>query len=260
MNFKVLGIALGTVGVLALIVIMGAVSQKNESSAASTGSNNEYGTSPNGIVFTEAYSLGCPACKDHHDAYLHHAREKYKDQIVFRLKHFPLKVNFRNAFAAHRAVEAAAMQNKFWEMHDKIYETQPEWKYPPVNRQPTKTQTNPVPFFEGLAEELGLDVEQFKADFKSQEVSNIINADQEEVQAKGATDTPTIFIKKGNDREDEKVNSSTVYTQRDQWFDEILEEFEDNQDSTTDEEPDETTGKEETDGSTDESEKEETTE
>jgi protein-disulfide isomerase len=43
-------------------------------------------------------------------------------RVVFR--EFPLAGLHKNAFDAARAAEAAELQGRFWEMHDKLYENQ----------------------------------------------------------------------------------------------------------------------------------------
>ncbi len=49
------------------------------------------------------------------------------DTVTFVYKHFPLPMH-PHAVAAARATEAAALQGKFWEMHDLIFEKQSEWR------------------------------------------------------------------------------------------------------------------------------------
>ena len=226
MNFKPVGIFLAIVGVLALIVVMGAISQGEEAvSGSNQGSRNEFGTSPYGIVFTEAYSLGCPKCKTHHEQYLDDYRKEYGDKIVFKFKHFPLKSSWPHVLAGHRAVEAAARQNKFFEMQDKLYEVQLDWR----------DESNPVPLFKEIAKDLGMDVEQFETDFKSKEVFDIINNDEKELKRKGVTETPTIFIKKGTDREEEKADGDDILNNPNKWFTDLLAEFEDDNSSADDE-------------------------
>ena len=244
MNFKPIGIALAIIVIFSSIVLVGAISQDDVATGTNQGSRNQIGTSPHGIIFTEAYSLGCPKCKQHHDQYLGNTREQYKDQIVFKLKHFPLKSSWPHVLAGHRAVEAAAKQDKFWEMHDRLYEIQLEWR----------DESNPLPLFKEIAGELGMDVDQFETDFKSKEVFDIINNDEKELKAKGVTETPTIFIQKGSDRTEEKVSGDEILADPDQWFTDLLEEFvEDDQvledDEPTEEDEEEVEESQETDDS-----------
>ena len=54
--------------------------------------------------------------------------------------------------------------------------------------------TNPVPQIETFAKEIGLDLEQFRADFESTEVNDIINQDEEYLKSLGVDGTPAYFF------------------------------------------------------------------
>ena len=90
----------------------------------------------------------------------------------------PLSMHSR-ARPAHAASEAAAMQGKFWEFHDKIFSDQ---------RNLTDEQ------FVKYAEELGLDVEKFKKDLASAEVAKRLDQDVAQAGTLGVTGTPAFFI------------------------------------------------------------------
>jgi protein-disulfide isomerase len=93
----------------------------------------------------------------------------------------------QNAFAAARAAEAAGLQNKYWQMHDTLYDQ--------ANWQQWTTSSNPPQFFNGYAQQIGLNVEQFKKDYASDKVNSAINAD---LAAFGKTKqqqaTPAFFL------------------------------------------------------------------
>ena len=76
------------------------------------------------------------------------------------------------------------MQNKFWEMHRMLYETQPAWSDSP----------DPLASFEKYAAKIGLDLARFKADMKSEQVNARISADQRRGKSIGVESTPTIFV------------------------------------------------------------------
>ena len=149
------------------------------------GSRNIYGISPKGIILEEAYSLGCPTCAEYHQV-LKPLREEFKDRVIFRPVHYPLISSFPNALAAHRAVEAAARQGKFWQMHDLLFEKRDLWIY--------STTNNPVPQFEQFASELGLDIEQFKTDFSSTQVNKAIQDDTAYLDDLGVAETPRFIF------------------------------------------------------------------
>ncbi|MYB39905.1 thioredoxin domain-containing protein [Candidatus Saccharibacteria bacterium] len=150
----------------------------------SPASQNVFGNGED-LLLVEAYSLGCPACADYHPI-LKQIREEYKDQITFQVVHFPLAVMFGNSRAAHQAVEAAAKQGKFWQMHDILFERRDLW---------TALHTEqPFPQFEIFAEEIGLDLEQFRQDFHSTEVGDVIDEDERYLRSLDVSATPTFFL------------------------------------------------------------------
>ena len=167
-----------------------------------------------GITLIEAYSFSCPACAEFHPI-LKQIHEEYSDEIVFQVVHYPLSDNFKNARVGHQAVEAAALQGKFWEMNDLLFEKRNLW---------TQQYTDdPVPQINIFAEEIGLDIEKFKADFESAEVSNIIDKDEEYLANLGVVSTPTFFI---NGEKVESSQLSTIETAR-QTLDRVLNPEED---------------------------------
>lgn len=144
---------------------------------------HKQGAGNKGVTLIEYGDFECPACGAYYPL-VKQVKEKYKDDITFQFRHFPLVQIHRNAMAAHRAAEAAGKQNKFFEMHDMLYERQQSWK----------SETNPTAIFEGYAAELGLNIEQFRRQAASGDINDIINADIKAGQAADATATPTFVI------------------------------------------------------------------
>jgi len=97
-------------------------------------------------------------------------------KIVF--KHLPLSIHSKAA-AAHAAAEAAYQQEKFWEMHDKIFASQREMS-------PEK--------YELYAAEIGIDVDRYKKDLVSAKVKKRIDGDSQAAAKLGVTGTPAFFI------------------------------------------------------------------
>lgn len=181
---------------VAVVVVLGGVfwftrdkSQTNTSSnnGNSNGnvqpSNHTYGEGKSGVTLTEYADFQCPACGAYFPI-VKEVKEKYKDQVTFQFRSFPLVKLHQNARAAHRAAEAAAKQGKFWEMHDLLYENQQSWESLP----------DPKSAFEGFAQQIGLNIDQYNKDFASDEVNDIINADFSEGSKLGVNSTPTFFL------------------------------------------------------------------
>lgn len=148
-----------------------------------SGSNHVIGANTAGVAIVEYGDFQCPACGQYFPI-LQQIKQQYGDQISFQFAHFPLVQIHQNAMAAARAAEAAAKQNKFWEMHDLLYTNQNSWSETP----------NPTPYFEGYAKQLNLDLDQFRKDQASQAVGDTINADVVKVKALGGNSTPTFVI------------------------------------------------------------------
>jgi protein-disulfide isomerase len=100
--------------------------------------------------------------------------------IRFAFRHFPLVEIHPHALAAAAAAEAAALQDRFWEMHDVLFHRQKSLEDDDLRR---------------YADELGLDVERFDADRLSDEALRRVRRDVESGTASGEVQgTPTLFI------------------------------------------------------------------
>lgn len=136
------------------------------------------------VTLVEYGDFQCPACGSYYPI-VKQVKEKYKDDIKFQFRNLPLSQIHPNAFAGARAAEAAGLQNKYWEMHDTLYEQQNTWS----------SASNPKSYFEDYASQLGLDTAQFKTDFASSAVNKAINADIAAFKKTGATmQTPSFFL------------------------------------------------------------------
>jgi len=145
--------------------------------------NHIYGEAKSGVTVTEYGDFQCPACFAYFPVF-RQLKEKYKDQVAFQYRNFPIIGAHKNAMAAHRAAEAASRQGKFWEMHDMLYTTQKSWE----------ASTTASQIFEGYAKDLGLDIERFKQDVASDSVAANIQADSTAGKDAGVQGTPTFFI------------------------------------------------------------------
>lgn len=136
------------------------------------------------VTLIEYGDFQCPSCGSYYPI-LKQLEEKYREHVSFAFRHFPIINIHPNAFAASRAAEAAGKQGKFFEMHDKLFETQNSWG---------QVATNQQSLFESYAEELGLNMEQFKADYISQAVADRINRDVSSAKQFNISGTPTFIL------------------------------------------------------------------
>src|ERR1700749_3927464 len=107
--------------------------------------DNIHGDFSAAITPVEYGDYQCPHCR-HADKVVKQIQELFGYQLKFVFRNFPLGGIHPLAVPAAIAAEAAARQNKFWEMHQLIYESQ--------HQLFDKS-------FRLFAEELGLNVVQF---------------------------------------------------------------------------------------------------
>lgn len=167
----------------------------DDENVSAQGSQNYYGKLDSPVTFTEFVDFQCEACYAYYP-YVKQVKEKYKDRVRFQVRNYPISSGHQFAYLAARSAEAAARQNKFWEMHDKIFEGQKIWEQ----------SQSPEKYFDGYASEIGLNLEKYKTDRDSASVAAVINKDLKDVEALGGTGTPTFVI---NGRLVEKVERST---------------------------------------------------
>ncbi len=141
------------------------------------------------VVLVEWSDFQCPYCTRAQRPI--HGLLEARDDVAFVYKHMPLSFH-PAAYPAALAVEAAGKQGRFWEMHDALFDLG-KGIGDHVDKEVPVPPAGPVPF-ESLAEELGLDVERYRADFRSDEVEAIVAADREEAAALGVNGTPTFFV------------------------------------------------------------------
>lgn len=170
--------------VLAFVGLI-AFNRDGEEAVAAEPSQHIYGEGGKQVTLIEYADFQCPACYDYEPT-MQAIREKYKDEINFQFRNFPLAQIHPNALAAHAAAEAASRQGKFWEYHDLLYEEQKSWSTVSTNERSA--------VFEQYATQLELDLEQFRADIGDPGVRAIINADIKEGKSIGATGTPTFVL------------------------------------------------------------------
>ena len=145
-------------------------------------------TSPKATI-VEYGDLQCPACGAY-ESVVQGILAKYPNDVRVVFRHFPLTQIHQNALLAAKFTEAAAIQGKFWEMHDLLYEKQDEWGNlaAPLSREQVLT------YFKTYASQLSLDVNKFTTAIETNEAINIINEDISAGTASGVNATPTFFV------------------------------------------------------------------
>jgi protein-disulfide isomerase len=113
-----------------------------------------------------------------------HAIEQVEQQlggnVRFAFRHFPLTGIHPHALAAAAAAEAAALQGRFWDMHELLFRRQKALEDGDLRRYATQ---------------LGLDVAAFDRDRASSAAADRIRRDVDSGLASGqVAGTPTLFI------------------------------------------------------------------
>jgi protein-disulfide isomerase len=144
-----------------------------------------FGKADSKVVFIEYGDFQCPGCGKAYPT-IKKLTEKYKDQIAFVFRNYPIVSIHPNARAAAGAAEAAGLQGKYWEMHSMLYESQSAWQ-----SLGSKERTD---FFVEYAKELGLNAEVFTTDFASTKVNQKISFDQALGKKANVSATPTLFL------------------------------------------------------------------
>lgn len=186
MNKQFLGIIIAVlVGLFGIFALTNKDDNGGEGGSDTTASASEHvqGKADSNVTLIEYGDFQCPACKSYYPI-IKQLESEYADKVKFQFRHYPLTSIHPNAFLGSRAAEAAGKQNKFFEMHDILYENQDSWAQ----------SQDPTPIFEGYASQLELNLEQFKTDMKSAGVADVINADIKAGQAAKANSTPTFVL------------------------------------------------------------------
>lgn len=173
--------------IVGIIVIFGGIIAYNKTQKASLpksgGSSNVYGNLESKVTLTEFVDFQCEACYAYYPT-IKEVKEKYKDRVKFQVRHFPIGSSHQHARLAASYAEAAAKQDKFWEMHDKIFEGQKRWEQ----------SSEPAEIFDSYAKDIGLDVKKLRTTIEKPEIAAIINADLDAVKQLGGTGTPTFVL------------------------------------------------------------------
>lgn len=125
----------------------------------------------------------CPSCKAYYPL-VKQLQSDFKGKLLFVYRYFPLANIHPNAINSADAAEAANKQGKFWEMHDKLFDTQDTWA----------TSNDARNIFKSYAQQLGLNMDQFTKDFDDPATEKLVtNAMQADLDM-GLNGTPTFFL------------------------------------------------------------------
>jgi protein-disulfide isomerase len=130
------------------------------------------------LTLVEYADYECPYCGDAH-VVVKRLQDELGPRLRFVFRNFPLTQVHPYAQLAAEAAEAAGAQNRFWEMHERLYENQAALS-PELIR--------------AAAQGLGLDMERFEKDLASGQFRERVKNDFMGGIRSGVPGTPTFFI------------------------------------------------------------------
>jgi Na+/H+ antiporter NhaA len=130
------------------------------------------------LTLIEYGDFQCPYC-GRAEAVTRDLLQAFGDDLAFVFRHLPLSDVHEHAEQASEAAEAAGVQGRFWEMHDRLLAHQGSLELEDLV---------------GHAAELGLDVGRFTDDLMSRRFSMRVARDVESADESGVAGTPTFFI------------------------------------------------------------------
>jgi Na(+)/H(+) antiporter nhaA 2 len=148
-----------------------------------------YSKSDSKVTLVEYGDYQCPGCKTASNR-IKAIAEEYKGKINLVFRNYPLVSIHPNALAAASVAEAAGLQGKYWQMHDLLYDKQDEWT--------SATANDRMDYFIEYANELKLNIDQFKKDIESEKVKAKIKYDQA-IGAKAKVSGTPSFTLNGKD-------------------------------------------------------------
>jgi protein-disulfide isomerase len=139
---------------------------------------------PNAPVTLEEFAdFQCPSCGAYYPE-LKKIESEFGDKLRVIFRERPLVPPHDHALMAAQAAEAAGLQDRFWEMHDKLYENQTAWS----------EAKDLVPVFVDYAKQIGLDTDRFMKDLNGEKVATRIFQDGKRVHFLNVNSTPTFFV------------------------------------------------------------------
>jgi protein-disulfide isomerase len=158
------------------------------------------GTADAKLTVVEYGDYQCPYCGQAYPI-VKKLQKEFGDDLRFIFRNFPLSDMHPHAEAAAEVAEAVALQGKFWEIHDTIYENQRDLSSEALARYIT---------------EVGADVGQVAKDIKSGAPRQRVEADFEGAIRSGANGTPTFFVN------GERYDGSWMYDPFSEYLKELL--------------------------------------
>lgn len=134
------------------------------------------------VRIVEYIDYQCMACQKA-SKHIRGLMDRHPGKIYLEVRFFPLSMH-RHGFASAVLAQCAAEQGKFWELHERLFETQLWWG----------GLDDPASAFLGFGRTLGLDITRLEACIASETAKAKVEAGRAEAQALGVRSTPTFLV------------------------------------------------------------------
>jgi protein-disulfide isomerase len=140
-------------------------------------------TAPVWIV--EISDFQCPFCRQWHEKIYPVIHKEFIVPGHVRMAYVNLPLNIhQHAVPAALTAMCAAEQDRFWPVHDKLFQTQERWA--------SMTTVNAI--FDSLAVAGGVDAARWRSCMRSGVMQRVLNGDLSRAAASGVRSTPTFFV------------------------------------------------------------------
>jgi protein-disulfide isomerase len=132
-----------------------------------------------------ASDFQCPFCREWHGTSYRALVDNYVKTGKVRVAylHFPLGQH-QNAVPTANAAMCAGVQNRFWEYHDALFQSQERWARLP----------DPRVVLDSIAKAVGLDTRAWAQCYESGRMIPLIRADRNRAATGGVQSTPTFLV------------------------------------------------------------------
>jgi protein-disulfide isomerase len=151
--------------------------EKAEKAIVEVKGNPSLGPNDAKITIIEFSDFECPYCQ-RSQSVTKSLRAKYKDQIKWVFRDFPLSFH-QNAMFAHIAANCVGKQGKYWDIFDKLFQNTGS-----LNREKVLQ----------LVSDMNIDMKKFEECTKDPEVEREVHSDIADGQEVGVNGTPAFFI------------------------------------------------------------------
>ena len=132
-----------------------------------------------------ASDFQCPFCRQWHTESYKQFLDEYvrTGKVKVAYINYPLGQH-QNAVPSAQAAMCASAQNKFWQYHDALFDSQDKWENLP----------QPRPILDSIARAVGVNLDEWKKCVDGDKMLSLIFADRDRAATAGVQSTPTFLV------------------------------------------------------------------